>query len=111
MNFSRSLEFKDDAEFKSQIIEQLQQLTLEQLPLQQSLQLGNQALNDDTQFMIINIHRSPTHIDIDLGIFFTSVISGCNCADDPSPIDKLNEYTEWTLAIDLNTGAAGFYTK
>jgi hypothetical protein len=37
------------------------------------------------------------------GIFYTGVIAGCSCADDPTPVDELNEYCVVQFDIDRMT--------
>jgi len=42
------------------------------------------------------------------GIFFGSWLTGCQCADDPTPVDVLPEYGEVTVNIDRHTAVATF---
>ena len=37
------------------------------------------------------------------GIFYTGIIAGCSCADDPTPLDEQNEYCELELNINKET--------
>ncbi len=39
-----------------------------------------------------------------VGVFFTSIIAGCNCADDPTPVEEQSEYTTLQLTIDPLSG-------
>ena len=54
--------------------------------------------------MILGVAEEPECIRVRAGIFYTGVISGCNCADDPSPVDEQNEYC--VVQIDINRTTA-----
>jgi len=56
--------------------------------------------------MIMNASEEADFIHAKVGIFYSGIIAGCSCADDPTPISELNEYCEVQLAIDKNTAEA-----
>ncbi len=74
--------------------------------LQQTLQFGSYALLDELEIMLNKIEADDAHIRIEIGAFYHSLIAGCNCADDPSPVEKNNEYTEISIIIDRKNAAA-----
>jgi len=41
-----------------------------------------------------------------IGVFYGGIIAGCNCADDPTPVDSLVERCELLLDLDCATGVA-----
>ena len=41
-----------------------------------------------------------------VGVFFTSLIGGCQCADDPMPLEPLPEYAQIEVTIQRETGMA-----
>jgi hypothetical protein len=53
--------------------------------------------------MIIGVSEAAGLIRVKAGIFYTGVIAGCSCADDPTPVDELNEYCVLQLGIDKKT--------
>jgi hypothetical protein len=75
----------------------------DELPLQKALQSGSHALADDVQVSILAINEDNRSIRVRAGVFFTSIIAGCNCADDPTPVDRLSEYAEMDFVIDKQT--------
>ncbi len=74
--------------------------------LQQAMQFGSCALLDDVELMINNSRAEAQQIHLQIGVFYHSIIAGCNCADDPSPIEKNNEYAEISMTIDRQTAQA-----
>jgi len=95
-------------EFAQALKSELRQLKLEQLPLQQALTQSSYALEGNIEFMLLNVAEEQSHLRAKLGIFFAGIIAGCNCADDPSPVDENAEYCEVELAIDKATAEATF---
>lgn len=83
---------------------EIEDLTPETLPLQQGVSQGSHA-NREFSVMVISVTEGPDHIRAKTGIFFTSVIAGCSCADDPTPVDEQTEYCELLFEIDRRTAA------
>ena len=73
------------------------------LPLQQGLSAGSHALDDGFSAMIVSVSDAPGCIRARVGIFYSGIIAGCNCADDPTPVEPQAEYCEVQLAIDKAT--------
>ncbi|HEY9098900.1 MAG TPA: hypothetical protein VIN38_08520 [Thiobacillus sp.] len=73
------------------------------LPLQEGLALSSHVTDRQVQIMPITTSETAQFISVKAGVFFTGVIAGCNCADDPSPIDEQNEYCVIQLDIDKTT--------
>lgn len=76
------------------------------LPLQQFLSRGNYACEDDIKVILLSRVKDGSMLRVKAGIFFNSMIVGCSCADDPSPVDKLTEYCELEFEIDRKTARA-----
>jgi hypothetical protein len=76
------------------------------LPLQQGLSASSHVTNRPVQAMILNVAEESGWVRVKAGIFYTGVIAGCNCADDPSPIDEQNEYCVVQFVIDRLTAEA-----
>ncbi len=68
--------------------------------LQQSMQFGSCALLDDVEIMINRVEADDAQIHIGTSVFYHSIIAGCNCADDPSPVETNREYVEISITID-----------
>lgn len=89
--------------FKEVLKQEIEQLDGQQLPLQQGLTVSSHVTDRPIQVMILSVTEEPARIGIKAGILYTGVIAGCNCADDPSPIDEQNEYCVVQLDIDRMT--------
>jgi len=92
--------------FTATFCREVAQLAHGTLPLQQALAIGSHVVERSPQVMVLSIDSSDCHLEIKAGIFFNTVIAGCNCADDPTPVEENNEYCELLFRIDRQTGMA-----
>ncbi len=76
-----------------------------QLPLQQGMSSGSHMTDAPATVMINRVIELPGAIRVHAGIFYRSVLIGCSCADDPTPISENNEYCEVQLDIDKASAA------
>jgi len=76
------------------------------LPLQLALRMGSHVLENTPKVMLLSSRHDESLYRVRAGIFFNSVLAGCNCADDPSPMDQHEEYCELQFEIDPTTGRA-----
>ncbi|MCA1804854.1 MAG: hypothetical protein LC646_05830 [Xanthomonadaceae bacterium] len=84
--------------------EEIAQLGADFLPLQQGLSSGSTSLDSNLGVMILRVTERPDRLQVRAGIFYSSIVSGCSCADDPTPIDENREYCEVELDIDRGSG-------
>ena len=73
------------------------------LRLQQVLRQGSIGNASQVGVMLLGSSETAEAIRVRVGLFFTSVIAGCNCADDPTPVDENPEYAELEIRIDRRT--------
>jgi hypothetical protein len=92
--------------FAATLAAELQGLPPGSLPLQQGLRSGSVALEDGIGFSLIAAGSDAAHIDLRVGVFYSGIVAGCNCADDPSPVEPVPEYCELALSIDRATAQA-----
>ncbi len=76
------------------------------LPLQQALARGSQVTGEPIQVMILTTAEEANGLRARVGVFFTSLIGGCQCADDPTPLENLPEYAQIEVSIQRETGIA-----
>ena len=70
------------------------------LPLQQGLSSGSHVVDDHLSAMVIATSETADTIRAKVGIFYASILAGCSCADDPTPVDELSEYCELMFDIE-----------
>ncbi|MBZ0310672.1 MAG: hypothetical protein K8I82_31730 [Anaerolineae bacterium] len=103
IRLTKSLNAWGTADFKDILKVEIEQLDAEQLPLQQGLSTSSYALDDKLNVRIIGVSEEASFIRAKVGIFYTGIIAGCSCADDPTPVEEQNEYCEVQLDINKMT--------
>ena len=91
-----------DATFKCEV----ERLDKDLLPLQQALTQSSHVGDDAVKVMVLHTAEVSGILRIKTGVFFSGVIAGCNCADDPTPVDAMTEYGELLFEIDVVTARA-----
>lgn len=77
-----------------------------ELPLQRAVTATSIALDGAVSVMVIGAADEGAAIRARVGVFFSGIVAGCSCADDPTPVEPQNEYCELSLLIDKATGDA-----
>lgn len=93
-------------DFEQTFKKELAEVSHDQLPLQKALSLSSYVSEDKVSPILIRASETGTQLLIKAGVFYTGIIAGCSCADDPTPLDTQNEYCEILLDIDLATAEA-----
>jgi hypothetical protein len=92
--------------FSDVLKKEIERLGAGNLPLQQGLSAGSYAIDDRFNVMIIGVSEDAGFIRVKAGIFYSGIIAGCSCADDPAPVNEENEYCVVQLDIDKHTADA-----
>ena len=100
---TRTLDAWNTPDFKAVLKDEIEQLDADSLPLQQGMSQGSHASQDGFSVMIISATGEQEFIRVKTGIHFTGIIAGCNCADDPTPVEGHPEYCEVQFDIDRQT--------
>jgi hypothetical protein len=108
ISFPESLNAWNTPDFKTVLKREIEQLDHDQLPLQQGLSLSSHVLDEPFTARVIAVTDTAEAILVTAGIFYSGIIAGCSCADDPTPIEAQNEYCEVQIAIDKTTAGATF---
>lgn len=93
----------DSPRFNAVLKSEIEGLAAMDLPLQQGMSHGSSVSGDKFSVMIINVADGAGFIRVKAGIFYSGVIAGCSCADDPTPVDEQPEYCEVEFEIDKAT--------
>ena len=73
------------------------------LPLQQGLALSSSVADDPFRVMLISVEETASGLQARAGVFYSGVIAGCSCADDPTPQERQQEYCELEFLIESET--------
>ena len=93
-----------DSSAYSRILKQeLEALQPGSLPLQQFTTQGGVVDDADISVTVLSVVGHEHEILAKVGVFFTEVVGGCNCHDDPV---HSNAYAEMMLAINRQTAEA-----
>lgn len=101
----RSLSAWGAPNFNDQFKAEIERLNADELPLQDGLSLSSSVSNEPFRVMVIATTEEPGFHCVKAGIFYSGIIAGCNCSDDPTPVDVQPEYCEVQLRIDEETAA------
>lgn len=94
--------------FRSVLKTELEALGENQLPLQQGLSQSSYVSDSGYSIMPISEQVSNGVIQARVGVMYKGIIAGCSCADDPTPVDEINEYCEILVTTDLQSGVTTF---
>jgi hypothetical protein len=100
-----SLRQRQSTDFEHDLKHSLENLPSGTLPLEKGTSQGGYVDDSDISVTIINISEAEDHILAKVGIFFTEIVVGCGCGDDPLPV---NTYCEMLVNIETGTATANF---
>jgi len=100
INLPKSLDAWGSPDFEKILCNEVEEIDAGLFPFQQGLSRGSYVTSTKFKTMLIHIDDETKNLRVKLGIFYTAIIAGCSCADDPTPIDELAEYCEVELFID-----------
>lgn len=103
IRLTASLQAWGSPDFPSVLKEEIGRLDAAHLPLQQGLTASSHALDGSHSAMIISVAEMADCIQARVGIFYSGILAGCSCADDPTPVAPQNEYCEVLVSIRKTT--------
>ncbi len=106
ISLAKSLRAWGTPEFTAALKHELESLRGDQLLLQRELVQSSYALDDPHTVILIAVDDGATTIRARVGVFFSGIIAGCSCADDPTSVEPVNEYCELWVEIDKGSAEA-----
>ena len=91
-------------EFETVLKKELKQLDPDLLPLQQGMSQSSYATGSAIDAVVLHSTENTNTILVKAGIFYSGVIAGSCCADDPTPVEEQTEYCEVQLTLNKDTG-------
>lgn len=99
----KSLSAWNTNEFNDAFRREVEQLGVDELPLQQGMTQGSYASDEHLKVIVIRASDRQGKIQVKAGIFYTGVLPGCACSDDAAPDNEYTEYCEVLFTINLKT--------
>jgi hypothetical protein len=106
IRFPKTIAAWQTPDFDAVLKDEIENLDFRHLPLQRGLSRSSHAMGDKLGAMIISVVDEPARLRVKAGLFYTGIIAGCSCADDPTPVDEVSEYCEVCIEIDRDTTEA-----
>lgn len=103
IKLSKTLQAFDSDTYKDIVKQEIQAIEADLLPLQKGLSQSSYVSKTPFSVVILNTTEDADTLKVKTGIFYTGIIAGCSCSDDPSPTDEQNEYCEILFSINKNT--------
>lgn len=103
IHLNKSLIAWETPEFNDAIKDEIEHLDIVALPLQQALSQSSYVIDGKFDVMIISAYEEDGVIKVKTGIFYTGIIPGCACEDDPTPVSEYSEYCELRFDISKDT--------
>ena len=101
----RALRDWETETFAATLKAQLEGLGTECLPLSEATAQGGLVDDRDISVMVLRSHEERHRICAQVGVFFSEIVGGCSCGDDPF---VQTAYCELEVYIDKLTAEAGF---
>lgn len=103
IRFDKALHAWGTPEFPAVLKDEIERLDADLLPLQQGLARSSHVAARRPSAMILSAAADGRCLRARAGIFYAGIIAGCSCADDPTPVDEIDEYCEVGIDIDRHT--------
>lgn len=75
-------------------------------PLQRAMAHGSHALVEEATLMVLRTADDGLGLQIDAAVSYASIIPGCACEADPTPMSELPEFATLRIRIDRATAEA-----
>ncbi len=104
LSLKQSLSAWGGPDFNHTFKAEVEKLPHEALPLQQGLSLSSYVSTEPFKVMVISSAEDVRDLHVKAGVFYSGIIAGCSCADDPTPTDVQAEYCDLQFDIDRQSG-------
>jgi len=98
-------ELKDAESFKQRLAAALKALPGGSLPLHTGCEQGGLVDDSNISASVLSVEQDKDRFLARVGIFFTEIVGGCNCNDDPL---EVNAYCVLEVTINRCDGLARF---
>ena len=96
----KSLSAWNTPDFASCFRSELESLKPELLPLQLGMRYSSAVADRPIDVMVLSTSEDVRMIRVKTLVLYSGIVSGCNCSDDPTPIDEQPE--QCGILFELN---------
>ena len=75
-------------------------------PLQRAITRGSHAQVEHAELLVLRSAEHDGVLQLDAGVVYASITSGCACEGDPTPMSELPEYATLRIRIDRASARA-----
>lgn len=108
IHLNKALAAWGQKDFQAVLRSELERLPHDTLPLQEGLRYSSYVSEEPFQVMLIRVNEERHQILVMARLFYSGIIAGCSCADDPTPLDSQTESCLLQLCLDKRDGSASF---
>jgi len=105
LRLTESLRRQGSEAFRDTLKDELESLANGSLPLDKGCSRGGYADDREMAVTILDVTQGDRFIRARVGVFFSEVVAGCSCGDDPL---TESAYCEMEVAIDKESAEAEF---
>lgn len=102
IKLTKSLAAFGNSDFKKILKAEIQQLDKNLLPLQEGLSQTSYVGDSGIEAVILNVSETKEAISVKTSIFYSGIIAGSCCSDDPTPVDEQPEQCDMLFVINKN---------
>jgi hypothetical protein len=106
IKLTQTLKAWQTPEFENTLKNEIQSVDARLLPLQEGISLTSYVTDSAISVVVLNITETINSIRAKTGIFYSGIIAGSCCADDPTPVCEQTEYCEVLFDINKITAEA-----
>lgn len=104
MSFSAVVDAWPAPEAKVGLKQCIENLGEDALPLQQGLQFSSVPSNEPVTAVVLVLKEHEDSLLAKVSVFYSGLIAGCACDDDPAPQETIAEHCELSIRINKETG-------
>lgn len=105
ISLPKSIEAWPDGDVKRTLKNELEALPTGSLPLANYTTQGGMVDDENITITVFSIEDRSQYVSVRLGVFFSEVVGGCNCHDDPV---EENAYADISARIDKQSAKLSF---
>jgi len=89
--------------FEKEFKNEMRSINTDLLPLQAGLSQTSYVQSGKIDAVVLNVTESENHLRVRASIFYSGVIAGSCCSDDPTPVADQPEHCEMEFVINKIT--------